>query len=144
MHRISVKSVFARLCRCGKAVLFSILRVLGLILWGILMGAAEILGVIVRGLAFLADGVVAWVRARRMNAARAVRAYRKPAKSRAVSVLRMLREMLLGRQGMLLSFLRFAVPVTCCLVLWSVVHQFQTRQYGIAVAVDYVRGVKMV
>lgn len=136
LHRISVKSVFARLGRCGKAVLFSILRVFGLILWGILMGAAEILGVIVRGLAFLADGVVAWVRARRMNAVRAVRAYRKPAKSRAVSVLRMLREMLLGRQGMLLSFLRFAVPVTCCLVLWSVVHQFQTRQYGIAVAVD--------
>ncbi len=136
MHQISVKSVFARLGRCGKAVLFFILRVIGLILWAILMCAAEILGVIVRGLAFLADAVVAWIRARRRNAAQAVRAYRQPSKSRLISVLRMLREMLFGKQGMLLSFLRFAVPVTSCLVLFGVVRQFQNRQYGIAVAVD--------
>ncbi len=136
MHQISVKSVFARLGRCGKAVLFFILRVIGLILWAILMGAAEILGVIVRGLAFFADAVVAWIRARRRNAAQAVRAYRQPSKSRLISVLRMLREMLFGKQGMLLSFLRFAVPVTSCLVLFGVVRQFQNRQYGIAVAVD--------
>lgn len=136
MHQISVKSVFARLGRCGKAVLFFILRVFGLILWAILMCAAEILGVIVRGLAFLADAVVAWIRARRRNAAQAVRAYRQPSKSRLISVLRMLREMLFGKQGMLLSFLRFAVPVTSCLVLFGVVRQFQNRQYGIAVAVD--------
>ena len=136
MHQISVKSVFTRLGRCGKAVLFFILRVIGLILWAILMGAAEILGVIVRGLAFLADAVVAWIRARRRNAAQAVRAYRQPSKSRLISVLRMLREMLFGKQGMLLSFLRFAVPVTSCLVLFGVVRQFQNRQYGIAVAVD--------
>lgn len=136
MHQISVKSVFARLGRCGKAVLFFILRVIGLILWAILMCAAEILGVIVRGLAFLADAVVAWIRARRRNAAQAVRAYRQPSKSRLISVLRMLREMLFGKQGMLLSFLRFAVPVTSCLVLFGVVRQFQNWQYGIAVAVD--------
>lgn len=136
MHQISVKSVFARLGRCGKAVLFFILRVIGLILWAILMGATEILGVIVRGLAFLADAVVAWIRARRRNAAQAVRAYRQPSKSRLISVLRMLREMLFGKQGMLLSFLRFAVPVTSFLVLFGVVRQFQNRQYGIAVAVD--------
>lgn len=136
MHQISVKSVFARLGRCGKAVLFFILRVIGLILWAILMCAAEILGVIVRGLAFFADAVVAWIRARRRNAAQAVRAYRQPSKSRLISVLRMLREMLFGKQGMLLSFLRFAVPVTSCLVLFGVVRQFQNRQYGIAVAVD--------
>ncbi len=136
MQRLTIKSVLARLGRCGKAVIFLFLRAVGLMLWGILMGAAEIFGVILRGLARIADAGVGWVRNRRRNAAKAVRAYRQPAKSRFQAVLRMLREIVFGRQGMLLSFLRFAVPVTSCLVLWAVVRQFQNRQYAIAVAVD--------
>ena len=136
LRRIILKTVLARLGRCGKAVIFLFLRIIGLMLWGILMGAAEVFGFLLRGLAHLADAGVSWVRARRRNAACAVRAFRRPARSQLQSVLRMLRELVFGRQGMLLSFLRFAVPVTSCLVLWAVIRQFQNRQYAIAVSVD--------
>ena len=136
MQRMMIRSVLARFGRSGKAVLFFLLRMLGLMLWGILMAAAEIFGVLLRGAALLADAAVGFLRARRQNAAGALRAYRRPARSRIQAVLRMMREILFGRQGMLLTFLRFAVPVTSCFVLWAVVRQFQNRQYGIAVAVD--------
>ena len=135
LQRISIGSVFAYFGRCGKTVLLFLLRMLGLLLWGILMGLTELFGILVRGAAHLADAAAGFLRARRQNAALAVRAYRKPSGSRLLSVLRMLREIVFGRNGMLLSFLRFAVPVTSCLILFAVVRQFQNRQYGIAVAV---------
>lgn len=136
MQRISFGSFLARLGRSGKAVIFFLLRIIGLMLWGILMIFADIFGFLLRGGAMLADAAAGFIRARRQNAVRAVRAYQRPARSRLQSVLRMVREILFGRQGMLLTFLRFAVPVTSCFVLWAVVQQFRSRQYGIAVAVD--------
>lgn len=136
MQHITVRSVLARLGRCGKAVLFLLLRIIVQMLWGILTAAAEIFGVLLRGAAHLADFAVQYFRNRRLNAARAVRAYHRPARSRMQSVLRMLHELVFGRQGMLLAFLRFAVPVTSCLILFGVVRQFQNRHYAIAVSVD--------
>ena len=88
LRRITLKTVLARLGRCGKAVIFLFLRIIGLMLWGILMGAAEVFGFLLRGLAHLADAGVSWVRARRRNAACAVRAFRRPARSQLQSVLR--------------------------------------------------------
>lgn len=136
MRHIIIKAILQRLGSCVKTVVYPFLRVIGLVLWGILMIAAEIFGVILRGLAYCADLVAAWFRAKRQNAAKAVKAYRKPSHSRLQSVLRMMYEILFGRQGLLLTLFRFGVPVMCCLILVSVVREFQARKYGIAVAID--------
>ena len=136
LRQWTVKFVLGRLGCCGKFVLFWLLRQIGLALWGILMVAVEIFGVLLRGLAYGADMVAAWVRERHQNAVNAAKAYRMPADSRFQSVLRMTREILFGRQGMLLVLFRYSVPVMSCLILFGVVRQFQNRQYGIAVAVD--------
>ncbi len=136
MQHLTVKNGWMRLCGCGKFVLLGILRMIGLVLWGILMVAVEIFGVLLRGAAFCADCVVNWLRARRQNAANAARAYHMPAKSRLQAVMRMMREILIGRQGMLPVLFRFSIPVMSCILLVGVIVQFRNRQYCIAVSVN--------
>lgn len=136
LRQSKVKAILARLGRSVKSMLFRFLRVIVLLLWGILMIAAEIFGVLLRGAAYCADLAAAWFRNKHQNAVKAAQAYRKPSDSRFLSVLRMMREILFGKQGMLLSLFRFGVPVMSCLILYSVIQDFQNRQYGIAVAVD--------
>lgn len=131
-------SLFAKIGRCGEAAVillfrcavyalragYRLLRELIRLLAALLMLGFEQL----RGFA-----------AGEAEAAREIRAvYRKqtPARSRVSVWLSVAGKLLLGKRGVLRTLLRYLIPVTCCMLLFTAVRREIRQQYAVAVTVD--------
>ncbi len=106
------------------------------VIWCILTVLLDLAGLIFRLFAHLADGISKIWRRRMQNTASAAAVWHQKSRSRGSALLGMLRVLFFGKNGILRAFLRYAVPVTCCLALPAVVRRTMTQTYAVSVAVD--------
>lgn len=125
--------------RCGKAALRFLLKILILLLRGILKLTAQICRLIA---VLIGQGIAVLRRffADRSDSVRAAQhTYRAAVcsgSSGAAAFLRAAGTLLFGRGGILRVLFRYAVPTTCCLILWAAVSRGLHQQYGVSVAVN--------
>ena len=112
-------------------VIRGICRILLLPLRAVLLLLGDLVYLLGRAVSAGFRGICGFFRRRHDTAEHAVRQYRT-----RHSVLRLLGSVIAGENGILRSVLRYAVPLTCCALLWTVVQQGVHQQYGVAVAVD--------
>lgn len=133
-------SVFARLGSCGGDVLRLIPRFLMFLLRVIFRGLRDILYLVWLMLRSVGSGIRDFVLARR-DTAESVRTELRQARTgtgfaRLRSGIRMLRLLFVSDHGILATLMRFAVPVTCCVLLWTVVSYGAHLEYCVAVTVN--------
>ena len=134
LWRIPV-SLLAAIGRCGEAALILLLRcLLTLLRAGIALLAA--IGHLLK--AFLRFG---WESLRgfwidRTETARRIQQEYQQGPRSAGTFLRMLGTLLFSRNGIFRTFLRYAVPAACCLLLFAVIRRGTGQEYCVAVAVD--------
>lgn len=125
--------------RCGKAALRFLLRILILLLCGMLKLTAQICRLIA---ALIGQGIAVLRRfiSDRADTARAARhTYRSAVRSGSSGAAAMIRAagtLLFGKGGILRVLFRYAVPVTCCMILWAAVSRGLNQEYGVSVTVN--------
>ena len=129
-------SLLARIGRCGEAALILLLR---LVLYAI--GAVfRLLRELFRLLAALLRLGFEQLRRFAAGEAETARAIRKISRSAQESkgraALGMLGTLLFSRHGIFRMLLRYLIPATCCLILFSAVRRGTSQSYAVAVAVD--------
>ncbi|MCQ2407987.1 MAG: peptidoglycan DD-metalloendopeptidase family protein [Oscillospiraceae bacterium] len=124
MKKINIPPQLSVRLQTASRILSLPLRAIGLLLGDLIYLLVKSVGVGIRG-------ICGFFRRRQAAAENAVRQYRTKR-----SILHLLGSVVAGESGILRTVLRFAVPLTSCALLWTVVQQGMHQQYGVAVAVD--------
>lgn len=132
--------LFAKLGVCGEEILRLIPRLLIALLRGVFRGLRDILYLVRLMLRKVSGSIRDFVRAR-TDTAESVRAELRHARrgtrfARLRSGIRMFGLLFVSDHGILATLLRFAVPVTCCVLLWTVVSHGANLEYCVAVTVN--------
>ena len=131
-------SLLAQIGRCGEAAVVFLLRV---ILYALRAGYRLLRELIrlVAALICLGIGQLRGFVAGEAETVREIRAmYRKqsPQNSRISVWMHVISRLLLGKRGVLRTLLRYLIPVTCCMLLFTVIRREIRQQYAVAVTVD--------
>ena len=128
--------LFAWLGRCGTAVFAAVPRSLWLILRGTVRLAAELLRLAFHGLQYFWQWLRGFIRRRTADAAAVAETLHASGKGKGYKAAHTAGILLLSKTGIVRTVLRFAVPVTCCMLLLAVVRRGMQQQYAVAVSVD--------
>ena len=131
-------SLLAKIGRCGEAAVILLLRCAVFAL----RAGYRLFRELVRLLAALLMLGIEQLRgfaAGEAESAKEIRAmYRKqsPEGSRVSLWLHIIGQLLVGKRGMIRTLLRYLIPVTCCMLLFTAVRRAVRQEYAVAVTVD--------
>ncbi len=127
---------FAWLGHCGFAVWRLFLRGILLLLTAVLRLLGDLLRLFGSLLKEIGAQIRDFVQSRTETAAAVRTEMQDPDTGKAKSIFRSAGLLLLSQNGVLRTLIRFAVPVTCCMLLWTVIQRGVNQNYAVAVTVN--------
>ncbi len=131
-------SLLAKIGRCGEAAVILLLRCAAFALKACYRLFRELVRLLA-ALLMLGFEQLRGFAAGEAESAKEIRAmYRKqsPESSRVSLWLHIIGRLLIGKRGMIRTLLRYLIPVTCCMLLFTAVRREMRQEYAVAVTVD--------